>query len=238
MKKTFRNLILIAIVVVAALIILAVVWGQPKKKTVDDSTNILSVKDAQAQSYAVDKQPVLRKDDRISGSKNAPLQIFVYEDYASPLSAALAETLQKIQAESGDKVAVIVRSYVLKGSALSRQSALAVDCADEEGKWLEMRTALFALAKQRLIAGDFVNYAKQIGLNEEKFSACLTNEEKSGKIEQLAKENEDYKIQGSPTIFVGDEMIPGARPYEDFIDSNGDKIEGLKSLIARKLNSQ
>jgi protein-disulfide isomerase len=235
MKKTFRNLVIIAIVIVAGLIILAVVWGQPKKKTTDASTNILNVKDAQAQSYAVDKQPVLRKDDRIFGSKNAPLKIFVYEDYASSLSATLAETLQKIQAESGDKVAVIVRPYVLKNSILSRRAAMAVDCAGEEGKWAEMRAALFASAKQRSVTDDFSNYAGQIGLDEKKITTCLTNEEKSGKIEQSAKESEDYKVQGAPTIFVGDEMIPGARPYEDFVDSNGDKLEGLKTMIERKL---
>ena len=45
----------------------------------------------------------------------------------------------------------------------------------------------------------------------------------------------NFSVYGAPTVFIGEEMIVGARPYSNFTDSNGDEIEGLKQVIARQL---
>jgi len=195
----------------------------------------LNINGAQAQSYSVGTAPQRREDDKIFGSAKARLDIFVYEDYTSPFSAALADTLEKIKAESGDDLAIIVRPY-FKNSPAALNAALAVDCAGAQGKWTAMRALLLARAKNKqLIPADFSDYASQIGLQSADFASCLTKSQKSGRIEELASEAEAYAVQGAPTMFIGGEMILGARPYADFVDSNGDKIIGLKNLVTEKL---
>ena len=234
MKKPYLYLIIAAVIVAA--IVLSIAILSKKTGVVDNAPlSMAGISGAQAHSYASAKYPEIRPDDKIFGNASAPLKMFVYEDYSNTYSARLADTLEKIKAESGDKVAIIIRPYVAN-SPLAGQAQIAVDCAGDQGKWMEMRALLFAQAKnQQLSAANFKAYADQIGLDSGVFTGCLTNTEKSVKIEQSAQEAEAYSVQGAPTIFVGDELILGARPYEDFTDSNGDQIEGLKTVIDRKL---
>jgi len=234
MKKTFHRLILAVVLMV--IIIIVIIALRPKLVAVNDSADVLNIKDARAQSYAADKSPEFVDGDWVFGSSGAVVRIFVYEDYSNPYSAVLADTLDKIRSEFKKQTAIIVRPYVLENSAFSFEAALAMDCAAEQGNWEEMRTILFNQVKNQQAAAANINeYAEQAGLNKDKFSACLTNNQKSGKIEQAEADAVNYGVQGAPTIFIGDEMILGARPYGDFIDSNGDKIEGLRTVIMKKL---
>ncbi len=179
----------------------------------------------------------LAADDNIIGEPTAPLAIFVYEDYASPYSAELATTLKRIISESGDKLAVVIRPFVTVGNNISREGALALMCAADADKFTEMRDLILNAAKEgSLVAGGFGPYATQLGLDESAFNACLTNEEKSVKLEAVMAEADKNLVLGAPTIFVGNEMIIGARPYSDFVDSNDDAIEGLRAVIDRQLN--
>lgn len=233
--KKYLGYLVIAILVVLALVVYVLL-----RQTTKDSGQPLQNLDigaAQAQTYAASQVPTLEKEDNIFGSSRASLKIFVYEDYSDLYSARLADSLDKARADFGDELAVIVRPYISKISALSAPAAQAVSCAGEEGKWVEMRALLFAQSKtSRLALANFSAYAQQIGLDEGEFQICLTNREKSEKIEQAAQEAAQYGILGAPTIFVGSEMILGARPYENYVDSNGDQIEGLKTVISRLIS--
>lgn len=239
--RKFLNKKYLIIGVVGLLLVISLILGFKNFKNNNrDERQLVSldtvIKDAQAQSYAASASPTLKDGDKIFGSAKSELKIFVYEDYTNYYCSKLADTLDRIQAEFGDKVAIIVRPYVLKNSPSSLQAAVAVDCAGEQDKWIAMRALLFAAAKNKQVAVvNFEDYGQQIGLNEEKFAECLTKVQKSEKIEKSTAEALNYKVQGAPTMFMGSEMILGARPYEDYIDSNGDKIQGLKTLITDKL---
>jgi protein-disulfide isomerase len=242
MKKTKNsNKILIPfLIALVALIVLAVIifMAAKSKKSPNAAEKIINlpVGAVKAQSYIAAKNPVLKDDDKIFGSRDASLKIFVYENAANLYSAELADTLDKIYSDNPDKLAIIVRPFVLKNSAIEEVSALAVECAGDQNKWKEMRALLFAKTKnEALISSEFASYGEQIGLDKELFSACLTNKDKSAKIEKLTEEAETYNVLGAPTIFIADEEILGARPYEDYVDSNGDKIEGLKTVIEKRL---
>jgi len=187
-----------------------------------------------AQKYAAKDSLAIEDGDLLSGSKRAKLKIFVYEDYSDVFSANLDESIEKIKAESDGDLAVVYRPYVA-ANALSSQSASLVACAAEQGKWHEMRALLFSRLKNRQGIDDSSELASKIELDQQSLDSCLTKWQKSGKIEELASKSDTLAIQGSPTIFIGDEMIIGARPYEDFIDSNGDRIKGLKRIVSEKL---
>ncbi|MFA6194790.1 MAG: thioredoxin domain-containing protein [Patescibacteria group bacterium] len=230
MKKIYMYMI--AAAAVLAIIIVAMII-RPEKVGTLNSPLVGMPSEARAQSFVSAKYPELKTEDKIFGSATALLKIFVYEDYTNIYSAKLAETLDRIRVESDDKVAIVIRPY-FKNSPLASQAQAAVDCAGEQNKWIEMRALLFAqTSNKQLNAGNFSSYAEQIGLNDGDFTACLTKSQKSVKIEQLVQEAETYTVQGAPTVFAGEEMILGARPYDDFTDSNGDKIEGLKTVVVR-----
>jgi protein-disulfide isomerase len=240
MKNNKKLLIISAILVLIIIIIAAFVFVKKSASQSGGANRDLASFDAAdsapaAHAYTVAKVPSLVKDDKMFGQAGAPLKIFAYEDYASIYSANLADTLEKIRAEAGDRIALIVRPY-FKNSPDAQAAAVAVDCAGRQGKWQEMRALLFARAKQQQAGNmDWQAYARQLGLRENDFQSCLTNEVKSGTIEQAIQGAAAYGVQGAPTLFVGGDMIIGARPYDDFTDSNGDKIAGLKKVVAAKL---
>jgi len=196
-----------------------------------------TIADARANSY----QPVLgglevKENDLVIGSDKAPLKIFVYEDYSSPLSATLADTLNQLSQENNGRLAIVTRPFILAGSSISLDAALAYTCAREANKGEEMRAKLFTLAKEdNFSTSAAIEEAKNLKIDEAEFQACLTNQEKSIKLEEGMTEDKANLVLGAPTMFVGDEMILGARPYSDFVDSNGDAIEGLKAVVDRKL---
>lgn len=234
-KKANLSLLVGALILVAIAFI--VFEFRPEKEASPvGSDNLAVAGDAATQSYAVSQTPTARIDDRIFGSADAPLKIYVFEDYSSFFSASLADNLEKARVDFGDRLAVIVRPYA-RNSELAAQAAAAVDCAASQGKWREMRALLFSKVKnkQPLEPGS-PDYSRQLGLDTDEFSLCLTNERKSGKIEQATAAAEALQVYGAPTIFVGNEMIPGARPYEDYTDSDGEQVAGLKTIIARKIS--
>jgi len=232
MKKTIKYLVLAVIVIL--IVIWLIIFGNKPKSVSSPNGQLLST-EAKAQSYAAETVPSLEKTDLVFGSDEAPLQIFVYEDYSNIYSAQLADTLEKIRQEFGNKTAIIARPYMISDSSLSRQNALAVVCAGEN-KWSKMRALLFTqLKNNQLVSDNLSSEIAQLKLDEKDFQACLTNSEELERIEQVREVAEQYGVQGAPTVFVGDEMILGARPYENYIDSNGDAIEGLKAVVERKL---
>jgi len=235
MKNSKTIFFLGALAVLVIVVALAVVL-QKDKVSPGPSLAEVKISGAQAQTYAVDKTPAVAAGDLIFGAAAAPLKVFVYEDYANLYSANLADTLEKINQASGDKLAIIARPFILKNSPLSEPAALLVACASDSGKGKGMRALVFAQVKNNLLNQDkFAAYAAQLGMDANKLAACLTNSQKSEKMDESQTAAAAYGVIGAPTIFIGGEMIVGARPYDDYVDSSGDKIEGLKTLVDRKL---
>ncbi|HZJ40686.1 MAG TPA: thioredoxin domain-containing protein [Candidatus Saccharimonadales bacterium] len=232
-KKIWYLLAALLIIVATAL---ALIGSRRSNTEVISGEPYQPIAGAKTSSYEpVGESLTLTADDNVIGSETAPLTIFVYEDYASPYSAELADTLKRIISESSDKLAVVIRPFVTAGNNISREGALAVMCAKDSGKFTEMRDSILADTKEgKLLAGGFSAYATQLGLAENTFNTCLTNEEKSVKLEAVMTDADKNLVLGAPTIFVGNEMIIGARPYNDFVDSNGDAIEGLRAVIDRQ----
>ncbi|MDD3285411.1 MAG: thioredoxin domain-containing protein [Patescibacteria group bacterium] len=187
------------------------------------------------QSYAAANFPVISEDDFVSGNGNS-LDIIVYEDYGDVFSADFADVLKQARAEFGDRVRLAYRPFNFSHTDLSDEAAQAVGCAFTQGKGEEFRDMLFqSVHANQLNAEKLNSLAGEIGLNQEDFQGCLTNPEKKERIGKLSLDAGNFSVYGAPTVFVGDEMIVGARPYEAFVDSNGDEIEGLKQVIERQL---
>jgi len=236
MKNHKKYLLLAAVAVIILITAIVLRFSQDQEIIPEKQIENINIKEAQAQTYVASQAPTLKDDDKVFGSLDAPLKIFVYEDYADLYSANLADTLEKIYQENKQQVAIIVRPFIQENSLLSKSAAQALACAAEKGNWKEMRALLFTNVKNNQLSVDSFNaYARSLDLNENDFTTCLTNFQKSEKIEQLVLAAKKYSVLGAPTMFVNDEMILGARPYEDYIDSNGDKIEGLKTVVGRMI---
>lgn len=234
-KQTFY-LGVVIVILAAALIALI----NPKKVKDEIANNSLpKIEGAMADSYEMSQDLVsVGEGDLIAGDDKAFLKITVFEDYSHSLSAELASTLDTIFLENDGQVAIFTQPFAMAGSAESQAAAMAYICAKEVGKNKEMRLKLLDGVRSGEISQlNFLTYARELGIEENNFVTCLTNQEKLLKLEELMKSLKQGLVLGSPTLLIGDEMILGARPYADFVDSNGDAIVGLQTIVSRKLDS-
>lgn len=202
----------------------------------DNSNKIISGSEVKAASFVPANQPTISANEKVMGSTNATVKIVVYEDYSNIFSADNADNIKKIETEFGNKVVVAVRPYATREKPVSLEAAMAIECASDQNKWSDMREGVFRAVKSNSLNTDGINgWAKQIGLDQDKFNKCLTNTEKKGIMLQVAADAQKFSVYGAPTIFINNELVPGARPYEDYTDETGAKIEGLHNLVARQI---
>mgnify|MGYP000875690513 CR=1 FL=1 len=239
-KKTIR--IIFFLIALAIIIFLSVIFinsridSKEVSKDLIPGENVPALNTEHSQSYQAVNLPVISADDFVSSQEEKKLDLIVYEDYADLFSADFASSLDQVQSEFGNQVRIAFRPFTVANSDLSLQAALAVRCAADAGQGQEFRDKVFsAVRENKLMLESLVTFASELSLNSEEFQACLTNSEKKEKIGGLMAGAENFSVYGAPAIFIGDEMIVGARPYEAFTDSNGDEIEGLKQVIERQL---
>ena len=231
MKKSYILGGTIALIILVVILIAVKISWQKKS----DQTSSVG-KAAIAESFIPASQPQISGQDKIIGSAKAPVKIVVYEDYANIFSADNAEVLKKIETDFGNKIAIAVRPYATREKATSLEAAMAVECGGEQGKWGEMRDGIFRVVKTGNLNSNGINgWARQIGLDQTKFSQCLTNAEKQGIMLRVAEDAKQFSVYGAPTIFINNELIAGARPYDDYSDKTGAKVEGLKSLVTKQV---
>ena len=107
---------------------------------------------------------------------------------------------------------------------LARQAAVAAHCAEEQGKYWEMRNTLYS--NQKALHEVFLTeHATTAGLDEAAFTTCLNSGDHDAAIREDKTVGESLGIRGTPTFFLGINQgdaitlirrIQGAQPYEVF----------------------
>lgn len=193
------------------------------------------LENANSFDYQVPNSLEINKTDLQVG--NGDLNLVIYEDYADTFSADFAKIIDQAQVDFPNRLKIAYRFYNTSGSVFSNNLALAIICAKEQGKGLEMRQEVFKEAQdldnqEEMIKG----ITERLTLDKNIFDTCMSNVENTILIAGLKEAAEKLAVAGAPTAFLGDEIIVGAKPYDNFTDSNEDEIEGLKQMIERKLN--
>ncbi|MBU4375006.1 DsbA family protein [Patescibacteria group bacterium] len=199
------------------------------------AANLQAVQEAESQIAA---QPVksISSEDHFLGNLDAPIQLIAYSDFACPFCLEFNDTIGRITEEFGDKVAVAFRHFPLAAHAYAMPAAIASECAAEQGKFWEMHDKLFENNQEKIFHSEqFKKDAADIGLNAAKFNQCLETEKYKNKIQDQILEARNFGVSGAPASFVNGEPLPGAYQFEDFTRPNGDKEEGMKSIIERHL---
>lgn len=231
-KKYLLAVFALMIVAFVGLWLVNLLGGNEKQGNLDEVLDKLTQTESSAmQSYIPAANPELRDGDRVLGNREAQLQVFVYENYDDNFSADFSKTINQLIREKGNEVSVVLRPFI-GSSQKSAEYALALDCAGDN--WQSLRNMIMTSASDNLNA-ELDDLVKELNIDGDSFTTCLTDAKKSGRIEQLQAEAINYEIFGSPTIFIDNQLIVGARPYDNYVDSNGDEINGLKILVERFL---
>lgn len=163
----------------------------------------------------------LKPDDWIKGNKDAKVTLIEYLDFECEACAQYFPLIKRLEEEFGNEVKFVVRYFPLPGHKNSMTSALSAETAGKQGKFWGMHDLLYTNQrswgeKQKAEPTIFEGYARQLGLDMEKFNQDIELKEVKDRIERDKMEGTKLGIQGTPTFFLNGEKIQNPSGYDDF----------------------
>ena len=182
-----------------------------------------------AGSALADNVPVadLMKPDALPdlamGDPKAPVTMIEYASMTCPHCAHFQEVtfpeIKKRYIDTG-KVRYILRDFPLDN--LAGAAFVLAHCAakDDAGKYYSMVETLFSQQRQWAVekpVPPLMAIAKQAGLSEQDFNACLTNQKAWDAMESVRQRAmKQFKVESTPTFFINGTQVNGAVSIEDF----------------------
>ena len=227
-KKAFQPL-LVGLLVVAAFAI-GSMWTQLKMlksnqetPTVQPSVQAPSVPEEPQEVSEEVWQEMVKNPMAVKGEKNAKVTMVEFSDYQCPFCKRYAEeTMAQIEKEyiASGKVRYIVRDLPLEFHQFAQAAAEAAKCAGAQGKYFKYGDQLFAnqdsWSKETDVSKSFAAYATTLGLNDAKFSQCLTNGEQKAAVEADAALAKKAGLGGTPSFVINAKILVGAQPFVQF----------------------
>ena len=166
-------------------------------------------------------------DDVILGDLDAPVTIVEFGDYQCPFCGRFfSQTESQIKKEyvQAGKVKMVYRDFAFLGPE-SKTAALAAQCAGEQGKYWAFHDRLFEIEvadgvehNGNLSVNLMKSLAKELGLNQSSFNACLDSGKYNAEIEKDYNDGVAAGVAGTPATFVDGKLVEGAQPYSVFKD--------------------
>lgn len=144
------------------------------------------------------------------------ITVIEYSEFQCPFCSRVQPATVKLLGEYKGKVRWIVRDFPLSFHDRAKPAAVVARCAQDQGKYWEMYETLFE--NQRALGdSDFESYGKKIGLNMDKFKACINDpKDKLALIDKMFSSGEKLGVTGTPAFFINGRRLSGALPYEEF----------------------
>ncbi|MCZ2126156.1 MAG: DsbA family protein [Anaerolineales bacterium] len=150
------------------------------------------------------------------GPDDAPITIVEFSDFQCPFCRRFhAETYKPLLDAYPGKIRFVYRNLPLTSihpDALP--AAIASLCANDQNAYWDYHDKLFN--GETLTREDFIQYARDLNLNMDEFSACYD----SGKHKDEIAADMDFAInlgiQSTPTFFVNGLAVVGAQPLATF----------------------
>lgn len=153
----------------------------------------------------------------IKGNPNAKVLMVEFSDFQCPFSKRFYQgAFPKIDAEyiSTGKVKFVYRDFPLSFHKQAKISAIAGECAGEQGKYWQMFDKL--INSSSFDVESLKKYAEEIGVDSQTFDQCLDNQETKEEVENDFREAQKFGVKGTPAFFINGRFVNGALPFEVF----------------------
>lgn len=159
-------------------------------------------------------------EEPFKGAENAPVTIVEFADFRCGYCGRhAAQTLPLIVREYIDagKVRYIFRNFAFLGVE-SRWAAEAAECAHEQGAFWQYHDRLYQLQAQgeKFLRARLKAVATELGLQQEKFDACLEQSEYSAEVDEDIAAGRSAGVTGTPSFLIDGQLLVGAHPIETF----------------------
>jgi protein-disulfide isomerase len=151
------------------------------------------------------------------GPDDAPVTIIEFSDYQCPYCRRAEPVIQQVLEQYPSQVRFVFRHYPLERiHPLARGAAEAAACANEQGRFWEFHSKLFA-SDAEFDADSLRQYASDVELDLEPFQACVDERRFQADIEADLAAGREAGVAGTPAFFVNGIPMKGARPLDAFV---------------------
>lgn len=154
-------------------------------------------------------------DDPVLGAKEATITVIEFSDFQCPYCRQVQPTVKRLLEEYQGKVKLVFRDFPLRNiHPQAQKAAEAAQCAADQQQFWPYHDKLFASSK--LNNDDLKQYAQEVGLNIEKFNACLESGTHATEVEKDLQDGQKAGVRATPTFFINGRQLSGAASYERF----------------------
>lgn len=214
MKKNFLPIsILLAAVIISAAILFSGASQGVQKNLAQAGSDRPGGSEHQIRVAISDSDPMI-------GNPKAPVTMVAFEDFECPFCGRFSSETLPILAQreiKEGKVRLVWKDFPLSIHANSQKAHEAARCAWEQSKFWEYHDVLFS-NQRNLGVNDLIKYAKNIGLDETKFSNCFDSGKYTALIQKKVTEGNAVGVSGTPSFVINGRVVVGAQPYQTFAD--------------------
>ncbi len=165
--------------------------------------------------------------DIFIGPKDAPVSVIEFSDFQCPFCAKVSPTIHQVLKQYPGQVKWVFKHFPLgfhPDAPLAHEASLA---AGAQGKFWEMHDLLFS-NQRALKREDLIKYAKQLGLDLDRFLDALDSGKYRTIVEQDKAEGARLGVRGTPTFFINGRRLVGAQPFSAFASLIEKELRRLK----------
>ncbi|MCP3670595.1 MAG: thioredoxin domain-containing protein [Gammaproteobacteria bacterium] len=162
----------------------------------------------------------------IHGAADGSVMVLEFSDFQCPFCKKVRPTIRNLVKQYGDRVAFGYRHLPLSSHREADESAVATECAREQGKFLQMHGRLYQQQSNQSVA-ELKKLAREIGVADlDKFNSCLDEDRYRAQVNQDMEVAASLGISGTPAFVVGrydsakgvveGEILSGAQPLDIF----------------------
>ena len=141
------------------------------------------------------------------GPADAPITIVEFADYQCPFCARSEGLVEEVLKAYPTQTRFVYKHFPLTANhPQALPAALAAAAAQRQGKFWEMHAILFA--NQRALSPEQIDgYARQLGLDMDRFKADMASEEVKAQVEADRRLARRAGVRGTPTVFVNGRLV-------------------------------
>ncbi len=215
-------------IIIAAVLVVAVLLAWVLLRSSQQASKLTN-----ASTQTADSEPPGAQPPHLRGNANAPVTLEEFGDFQCPTCGVYYGEIKKIEDEFGDRLRVIFREFPLVPTHQhGLEAAQAAEAAGLQGQahFWEMHDKLYENQKAWSDVKDvmpmFIDYAKQIGIDTDRFARDLSGEAVAARIFQDGKRGHALGVNSTPTFFVNGKELK----------SDSFSPEGLRELIKKSLS--
>ncbi|HEX8931603.1 MAG TPA: thioredoxin domain-containing protein [Patescibacteria group bacterium] len=163
---------------------------------------------------------LIRPDSYAKDTKGAKITLVEFGDFECPACGAAYPIVTQVLNDYKGKINFVFREFPLPSHPNGPIGAEAAEAAGAQGKFFEMYDALYQNQKDwgedKNPMQFFEKYAKNIGLDVEKFKSEIAANKYSSKIQKDIADGTALNVNATPTFFLNGEQITGGLPYDQF----------------------